>query len=156
MEEPTEVGVKLGFKPERSRLGVDFIEDYATLGPEYCIPAVQGIGKVLRILRAARIAVPEDPEETLIGDAKTVTALLERALGTLLRVELKPRSRKKFVVWTDEGVETIEDVADVHETDDAFLVVRRSGQALTILRENVVRQQVEFERWYEMLSIERV
>ena len=155
IEDEGEVGVRLGFKPERSRLGVDFVEDYATLGPEYCIPAVEGMGKVLRLLRAARVAVPDDPEDALIGDTKLACELLERALGTLLRVELKPRSRLRFTAWTEEGEETIEAVAHVHETDEGYLVVRRHGPPVHFSKESVVRQTTDCEKWFEVVSIER-
>ena len=72
-----EEGVVMSFRPEYSRLGVERIDTYAPLGPEVCIPAVAGLGKVLRVLRASRIAVPEDPN-SLIGKLDTVVQLLAR------------------------------------------------------------------------------
>jgi hypothetical protein len=150
-----EIGVELRFRLERSRLDVDVLDDFAALGPEHCIPSVAGLGKVLRILRASRIAAPEDPT-VLIGDIEPALRLLERAVGTPMALELKPRARLRFVAWTDEQVEIIENVAEVIETADTYLVHRRGGRfPVRIPRDNVVRQVTETERWYEILSIDR-
>ena len=73
-----------------------------------------------------------------------------------LVLELRARSRLRFVAWTDEGVETIEHVRHVRESDDAFLVVRAPGLLpVRIEREHIVRQHTELERWYEVLDLER-
>jgi hypothetical protein len=150
-----EIGVELRFRLERSRLDVDVLEDFAALGPEHCIPTVEGLGKVLRILRASRIAAPEDPA-VLIGDVDSAVELLERAVGTAMALELKPRTRLRFVVWTDERVEVIENVAEVIETPDTYMVHRRGGRfPVRVPRANVVRQVTEAERWYEIVSIDR-
>ena len=61
------VGVLLGFRPDNPRFEVDRIENYASLGPKLCVPAVDGLGKVKRILRAARLAVPGD-SHALLGE----------------------------------------------------------------------------------------
>ncbi len=149
------VGVALGFRPERARLDVDRIEAYAELGPALTVPAVAGLGKVLRILRAARVAAPEDPLE-LVGREGVATDLLERAVGTLLRLELQARFRKRFVAWTENGVETIDDVFEVREREDAYYVVRRGGRfPVRFERSGVVRQSTESERWYEVVDIQR-
>ena len=80
VSEPERVGVYLGFRPVRTRLEVDHIEDFADLGPEMCVPSVAGLGKVLRILRAARLAVPAD-REVFLGEARSVAEKLERLDG---------------------------------------------------------------------------
>jgi len=59
-------GVTLSFHPRSSRLGLAQIDDWADLGPELSIPAIGGVGKVLRVLRAARIAAPSNPFD-LVG-----------------------------------------------------------------------------------------
>ena len=148
------VGVELSFEIEGSRTLSGRIDDFANLGPELTVPAVSGLGKVLRILRAARIAVPGDSLE-LVGDEKATAALLARAAGTLLRLELKPRFRLRFVAWTETGVETVDDIAEVVEHEDAFLVHRRRGRfPLRFPRESVIRHQTEHDRWYEVTSID--
>jgi hypothetical protein len=148
-------GVVLDFRPENPRLGIGRIEDFAMLGPEFDVPAVGGLGKVLRILRAARIATPADGA-ALVDREQEAALLLERAIGTPLQLELRPRSRVRFTAWTDAGVETVEDVTDVLEAPDAYLVMRRKGRfPIRVPRSSVVRQRTECERWYEVMAIER-
>ncbi len=149
------VGVYLEFRPAHVRLDVDLIRDFASLGPDLCVPSVEGLGKVLRILRSARIAAPSDPH-SLLGDVEAVSSLLERAIGTLLILELRPRSRIRFVAWTEDGIQTIEDVTEVLEAPDAYLVARRRGRfPVRVPRSSVVRQRTELEPWYEVIAIER-
>lgn len=151
----TGVGVLLGFQPERSRIVVDRIEDYADLGPALTVPAVDGLGKVLRILRAGRVAAPAEPL-VLVGGQERAAALLRRAVGTLMRLELRSRVRVRFTAWTDEGVEVIDDVADVREFDDAYYVLRRHGRfPVRFERSAVVRQRTKAHRWHEIVGLER-
>ncbi len=149
------VGVMLGFQPRTARLGVSHVDDFADLGPSLTIPAVSGLGKVLRLLRAARIASPGAPLH-LVGREQEAAALLERAVGQAVRIEVRPRMRMRFQVWTEHGVETIEDVLDVREVTDAWLVLRRHERIPRRFdRRHVVRQHTETERWHEVLDIER-
>lgn len=149
------VGVRLSFHPRSSRLGVAQIDDWADLGPELCIPSIGGVGKVLRILRAARIVAPPNPFD-LVGREDRAARLLARAVGTALRLALRRRSRLRFLAWTERGVETLSDVAEVREYDDAFLILRSGGGfPVRFERRDVIRQRKEFESWYEVLDIER-
>jgi len=146
------VGVDLRFRSAREP---EPLRDWAELGPALTVPAVAGLGKVLRILRAARIAAPRDPLG-LVGRADAAAALLARAAGVALVVEVRPRSRLRFLAWTEAGVESVEDVADVIEAADAFLVMRRGGRfPVRIARDRVVRRQTECERWFEVVGVER-
>jgi len=150
-----EVGVELDFRLERKSLGVEIISDFAQLGPEHCIPAVSGLGKVLRILRAARIATSPDQSRGLVA-VDAVVEQLERAVGTPLVLEIRPRSRIRFLAWTEESVEVIENVLEVVETPDTYFVSRRLGRyPVRVPREKVIRQLTETHRWFEILSIER-
>jgi len=152
---PTRVGVELSFRLQRSRLEVDTIDDYADLGPEHCVPAVAGLGKVIRILRAARVVAPLEPTE-LLGREGLAKSLLEKAIGTSLALELRPRSRIRFVAWTEDRVETVDNVSEVLESPDAYLVMRRNGRdPVRVPRDSVIRQRTECERWYEIVTIER-
>lgn len=149
-------GVTLAFRPLHVRLDVDRIETFAEIGPELTIPAVAGLGQVLRILRAARIASPRSPRE-LVGQGERVRALLARAEGTRLVLSIRRRSRMSFVAWTDQGIETVENVADVVERTHDYLVHRSGSRApLRIPRARVTRGQKRSERWYEVLGIERL
>jgi hypothetical protein len=148
-------GVWLRFEPLRPRPDEGRIEDWAELGPALTVPAVQGLGKVLRLLRAARIAAPRDPLG-LVGREEAAAELLRRCLGTEVRLELRPRSRVRFLAWTERGVETVHDVEDVIEEPDAYLVRRSRGRfPLRFERAAVIRQRTESERWHEILDIQR-
>ncbi len=155
VSEPDKVGVVLGFRPIRTRLDVDHIENFADLGPEVCVPTVAGLGKVLRILRAARLAVPANEEEFL-GQPFAVAEKLERAFGALLSLKLRDRSRIRFIAWTEDGIETIDDVSEVIEAPDAYFVTRASGRfPIRVPRSTLVRQSTECERWFEVVDIQR-
>jgi hypothetical protein len=148
-------GVRLGFRPVARRLDIERIEDFADLRPQETVTAVEGLGKVLRLLRAARIALPDDPLD-LVGQEEFVAGLLERAVGTRVVLELRARSRIRFVAWTDGGIETVDHVTEVLESDDAYLVLRKKGRfPVRLPRDRVVRQRTETERWYEVMHIER-
>jgi hypothetical protein len=148
-------GVTLSFHPRNSRLGLAQIDDWADLGPELSIPVISGVGKVLRVLRAARIAAPPNPLD-LLGREDRAARLLARAVGTALRLALRRRSRLRFMAWTERGVETVSDVAEVREYADAFLILRSGGRfPVRFERCDVIRQRKEFESWYEVLDIER-
>lgn len=149
-------GVWLDFRPERSRIDVDEINDYADLGPEHCVPSVRGIGKVMRLLRAAKLVMPEDPQ-SMLGEVEEVADRLSRAIGTVVALEVRPRTRSRFTAWSEEGVETIEGVSEVLEAGDALLVfLQRGRHPLRIPRSQIVRYQVESERWYEVMQIDRI
>lgn len=148
-------GVWMRFRPERTRPDLESIEHFADLGPELSVEAVRGVGCVARVLRAARIALPGDPL-ALVGRVDEAAELLERAIGTPLRIGFKTRSRLRFLAWTENGLETVNDVAEVRELDDAFFVTRQGGRfPVRVDRASVVRQRTECERWYEILEIER-
>lgn len=149
------VGVALGFRPGRIREGMERIDDHAQLGPELTVPAVTGLGKVLRILRAARIALPRDPK-VLIGRPALSSQFLDRAVGTELMLLVRPRTRLRFVAWTETGIETVDNISEVIEAEEAYLIRFPKGRfPLRVPRESVVRHRTEFERWFEVLDIER-
>jgi hypothetical protein len=149
------VGVSLRFRPDLARPGLDRVDDFADLGPALTVPAVAGLGKVLRILRAARIAAPLQPLD-LVGHEEAAAALLARAVGTPLRLEVRPRFRMRFAVWTEQGVEVVDDVLDLREEVDAYVVRRRDARVpVRFDRRSVVRQRTESEHWHEVLDIER-
>jgi hypothetical protein len=148
-------GVALVFRSEGGRRAVGRIDDFACLDETLSVESALGIGKVLRLLRAARIAAPPQAN-SLRGDPTRAATLLERALGTRVRLEVRPRSRVRFTVWTESEVESVSDVAEVLEDESAYLVLRLGGRfPVRLLREKVVRQRTESETWYEVVSIER-
>jgi hypothetical protein len=149
------VGLWLRFEPLRPRPDEGRMEDWADLGPALTVPAVQGLGKVLRLLRAARIAAPRDPLG-LVGRADHAAELLGRAVGITVRLEVRPRTRLRFLAWTERGVEVVHDVEEVIEEADAWVVRRMRGRfPVRFERSAVIRQRIESERWHEIFDIER-
>jgi len=161
LSEVTEVGASsaaldLTFLPRRSRLVVERIEDRVALAPADSVAAALGRARVLRLLRAARIAAPPEPA-SLLGDPTRAAALLRRALGVEVALELQPRSTVRFTVWTDRGVESVADVADVVEDEHAWLVHRRGGRPPVLFpRDCVIRRQTDCETWFEVTAVERL
>ena len=148
-------GVVLGFRPKQARFETDHIETEAVLGPDASVAAIEGLGKVVRILRAARIAVPSDPMDWL-GQESLVLERLDRAIGTPLMLGLRPRTRVRFTAWLEDRIQVIDDVADVVESPDAYYVHRQSGRfPVRISRKSVIRHRTESLRWFEILSIDR-
>ncbi|MHC4606805.1 MAG: hypothetical protein ACYTAF_07685 [Planctomycetota bacterium] len=155
VDEDERSGAMLGFVPRGPRIDPGRIDDFADLGPALTVRAVRGLGKVLRLLRAARIAVPVEPLG-LVGSAPAAVELLDRAVGTMVHLALRPRTRLTFVAWTEGGVEVVPDVEEVLEDATGYLVRRRRGRTPVLFeRAAVVRQKTERERWHEVLDIER-
>ncbi len=145
----------LVFLPLRSRLGVERVEDRVALGPAGSIAAALGLARVLRLLRAARIAAPAEPAG-LLDDAAGAAALLRRALGVEVVLGLRPRSSVRFTAWTERGVESVADVADVVEDESAWLIHRRGGRPpVRVARDRVVRRRTDCETWFEVTAVER-
>ena len=155
VEQEDLVGVMLIFEPLRSRIVTETIENFAELGTDQDVSAVSGVGKVMRILRCARISAPRTPDAYMDKPVETC-ALLERALSVELLLELKARSRVHFSVWTENGVETVRDIKEVFELEDGFLAVPFVSTFATFFsRKDIVRQNTEVERWYDIVDIQR-
>jgi hypothetical protein len=91
-----------------------------------------------------------------VGQEDHAGELLLRAVGTEVRLTLRPRTRVRFLAWTENGVETVHDVEDVTMEGDAYLVRRFRGRfPLRFERSSLVRHRTESERWHEILDIER-
>ncbi len=147
--------LRLAFRPTGPRAPEERVEDRADLDAALSLESAMGIGKVLRLLRAARLVAPRDAS-VLLGDPERAAALLSRALGTAVMLDVRTRATVRFTAWTDQGVESIPDVADVMEDASGFLVRRRGHRLpVRIPRDQVVRQQTRTERWLEVVSIER-
>ncbi len=147
------IGVRLEFRVNQLRVDADTIEDKAELGPDLSISAVDGIGKVMRILRAARISAPRELLDW-VGEVDMAIALLTRARGTRVKLAVRARSDISFVAWTEAGVETVKNVADVRELGNAYVIERQGGGfPVLVPRDGLVRHSTEAERWYEVLDI---
>jgi len=145
----------LCFHPLTGRLGTGRIEDWVELGPDLSTEAALGIGKALRILRVARISVSANVE-TLAGDLPRLFDLLARAVGTELRLILRPRSRLHFLAWTEEGLTKVEDISEVTVEGDTYVVKPRGARfPRHFPRDSLIRQQTDCERWLEIVEILR-
>jgi hypothetical protein len=149
------LGVLLCFEPLTGRLGTGRIENWVELGPDLSTDAVEGIGKALRILKVARIVVRATPEE-LSQDPQALIDLLARAEGTKLRLVLRRRSVLHFLVWTEDGLTRVENVSEVEELEEVYVVTPRGARLpKRFAKERVVRQKTECERWLEVIEIRR-
>jgi len=146
-------GVALSFELERPRPELARVEDFAALGPAGTVAAVAGAGRVRRLLRAARIAVPRAPAVGLASPEAT-SELLARAVGTRVVLALRPRSTFAFVTWSESGIETVPDVVQVLDDEEDWLVLRHGRPPVRVSRRHVVRQRLECQRWWEVLSLE--
>lgn len=148
-------GVALAFRADATQREVTRIDDFACLDASFSVESALGIGKVLRLLRAARVAAPREVA-SLQYDPVAAAALLQRALGVRVRLQVRPRSRVRFTFWTESSIESVSDVAEVFEDESAYLILRLGGRfPLRVPRERVVRRRTEAESWYEVVSIER-
>ncbi len=148
------IGVRVAFEPDSGRPGR--LEDHLVLAPEAELRAVQGIGRLLRILRAGRVAAPADPAE-LARDPERAAELLRRCRGARLRLRIARRMERVLTLWTETGVERIERVVDYEEAGDE-LAVRRRGAAtvLRIPRRSLVRYAASTHESFEVTGIELV
>lgn len=148
------------FRPAAPGLGIDTVEDFADLGAfaagsELSIAVAFGVGRVLRILRAARIAAPARPLD-LVGREDLAAALLRRARDRPLVLTLRRRSRLRFLAWDEDGLHVADDLLDVHEAPDAWLAYPAHGGApLRFARADVARVSREVAPWFEVVDVER-
>ncbi|MDJ0785601.1 MAG: hypothetical protein QNK05_02265 [Myxococcota bacterium] len=145
----------LTFRLLGSRAPVDEVHDRLDLGPELTLESASSMARLLRLLRVARVATPRDAR-ALLGQPEEALRRTLRAVGVPLLLEVRPRSTLRLRIWTEEGVEEIDSVAEVVESKDAFVVRRLTGELpIRIPRERVVRHESRRERWYEVTGIER-
>ena len=112
------------------RAGWPEIEDRIPLGPRGDPTAVHGVGRMLRILRTARVKLPPNPYR-LDDDAERAAALVRRCRGTLVTLRVTRRVERELVVWTEAGVDRFRGVVDFEE-DELGLWIRRRGGSLVL------------------------
>jgi hypothetical protein len=120
------------------RAGGGEIEDRIPLVEDGTLRGVFGVGRLLRILRAGRVA-PGDPS-ALVGDPERAAELVRRCRGAPVTLVVVDRVERELTLWTDAGVERIRGVIDFEEDRDALWVSRRGAHArLRIPRRSLVR-----------------
>ena len=130
------------------------IVDRIRFDPHGDADVVQGVGRFLRIVRAGRLRVPEDPYR-LYNDLERAAELLRRCRGTRVGLVLHKRYDRGLSVWTEAGVERFTKLIDFHEEPDA-LVIRRSGgqSALRIPRQSVIRWEASTLEYHDVVAVE--
>jgi hypothetical protein len=144
-------GVRVHYSPLRGMSAE--LEDRVSLG-DRDLSSVHGVGRVLRVLRAGRVKVPADPY-TLGDDPESTASLLRQCRGTLVTLHVARRFERRLTVWTEEGVNRIDQVIDVSE-DAAGLSVRRRGgsSVLRIPKTSLIRYSVSTREYPEIISVE--
>jgi hypothetical protein len=153
-EEPL-CGVDLLFRPTSRGVEESEVHDWADLGPEHTLEAARGLGMLIRLLRAVRLASPR-PAEVWLGQPEDVAARLATATSTPVVLEVEPRFRLHFTAWTEDETIEVPDVREV-ESDDTGFLVRRIGGGLPVRvpRDAVLRHRTERRRWLQVVGIER-
>jgi hypothetical protein len=145
-------GVVVRYAPVRGTLPE--IVDRITLGAPDDVAAVNGVGRLLRLLRAARIKAPRDPY-TLGDDPEATAELLRHCQGTRVTLHVAQRFERELVIWTEDGVSRIDRVLDVTEEPDGLSVRRRGGDSLLrIARHSLIRFTVNTREFSEVVSVE--
>ena len=130
------------------------IEDRIRVAPHGEMSAVYGVGRLLRILRAARVRAPEDPYSSC-ADPERAAELLMKCRGTIVDLHVARRYDRGLTLWTESGVERIGGVVDYVETSDALQVRRRGGRSVMhIAKDSLIRYELTSEEFYEVTSIE--
>jgi hypothetical protein len=148
------LGVRVGFEPDGGR--PPRVEDYLSLSKDAGLSAVQGVGRLLRLLRAGRLAAPADPW-ALASEPERAAEQLRRCRGARVRLRIARRLERMLVLWTEGGIERIDRVVDYEESGDE-LAIRRQGAAsvLRIPRRNLVRYAASAQESIEVTGIELV
>ncbi len=151
-----------GAEPEASGLRVRYLtrrgarelSEFIELWPPGSLQAVNGVGRLLRLLRAGRIAAPSEPY-TLGLDLDEAARWIERCRGACVVLRVRRRLQRELTLWTDTGVERIERVLDYSEDAEGLTVRRLGGRSmLRIPREGMIRFQASSSESLEVLSVE--
>lgn len=124
------------------------------LGAEDDLATVEGVGRLLRLLRAARLRAPAEPY-AMVADPEDAAALLRRCVGTTVLLHVAVRRRRDLALWTETGVERLGDVIDFGEDEAGLWVRRRGGQGLLhIPRRNLIRYSATSSQLLQVASVE--
>jgi hypothetical protein len=130
------------------------LEDRIPLAPVGELAYVAGVGRWLRMLRAARVRIDEDPY-VLCRDVERAAELARRCIGTTLRLVVARRYERSLTLWTDTGVQHFGAVIDFTESPDGLLIRRRGGgPMLHVARETLIRFESSSQEHLEVVSVE--
>jgi urease beta subunit len=128
--------------------------DRIPLAPVGELAYVAGVGRWLRMLRAARVHVDGDPYQ-LCRDVDRATELARRCIGTTLRLVVARRLERSLTLWTDTGVQHFGAVIDFTESPDGLWIRRRGGgPVLHIARETLIRFESAAQERLEVVAVD--
>jgi hypothetical protein len=130
------------------------IEDRVPLSAQGDMATIHAVGRVLRLLRAARVRAPRDPYQ-LVREREYALGLARRCLGAAVQLRLVRRLSRVLTVWTESGVQHIRGLLDCIETADGLSVLRRDGRgALHISRRDLIRYETTTEEDFVVSAID--
>lgn len=131
--------------------------DRLDFAPRGSLAAVRGVGRLLRLLKAARIRPPERPYD-LDENLDEAVRLVERCRGAEIGLLVRPRFERALTLWRETGVQRIERVVDFREDRESLSILtrgRRGGQTeQRIPRHELVRYVVSTSEVYEVAAVE--
>jgi hypothetical protein len=128
--------------------------DRIPLAPFGELAFVAGVGRWLRMLRAARVRVDGDPYE-LCRSAERAAELARRCIGTTLQLVVARRLERSLTLWTDTGVQHFNAVIDFTESIDGLWIRRRGGGPLLhVARETLIRFESAAQEHLEVVSVD--
>ena len=128
--------------------------DRIPLGPPGELATIAGVGRWLRMLRAARVSVDGDPY-AICSDVERAAALARRCVGTTLTLVVARRLERTLTLWTDSGVQHFNAVIDFTESVEGLWIRRRGGgPVLHVPRETLIRFEPASQEHLEVVSVD--
>lgn len=128
--------------------------DRIPLAPVGELVYVAGVGRWLRMLRAARVHFDGDPYQ-VCRDVERAAELARRCIGTTLQLVVARRLERSLTLWTDTGVQHFNAVIDFTESPDGLWIRRRGGgPTLHVARETLIRFESAAQEHLEVVSVE--
>ena len=130
------------------------LTDRIALAPDGELAFVAGVGRWLRMLRAARVRVDGDPYQ-VCRDVERAAELARRCIGATLELVVARRLERTLTLWTDTGVQQLGQVIDFTESGDGLWVRRRGGGPLLhVARETLIRFESTAQERLEVVSVD--
>jgi hypothetical protein len=130
------------------------IEDRIALGEGGQLATVYGIGRLLRLMRAARKRPPADPY-ALAHDHPRALELVRRCLGAEVQLHVHKRLRRVLTLWTESGIEQIHGLVDYRESPQGLSILRSGGRStLQVSRHELIRFEASTEDDYVVIAVE--
>ena len=150
-------------RPELAALAVRYapvrgwpseLVDRIALAPEGELAFVAGVGRWLRMLRAARVRVEGDPYH-ICRDVERAAELARRCIGVTLELVVARRLERTLTLWTDTGVQHVGAVIDFTESSDGLYIRRKGGGPLLhVARETLIRFESAAQEHLEVVSVD--